>query len=127
VISNIVFELSRFLQVESVKLDGEVVEFIHNPAVGSTQLSRRGNDLVAVILPERGVLDRKSTWNLSMVAKCWRRPGSGCCMWVARGTWYPNRGWRWRTSTWNSAIRRLDARSDGESGADFSPEREPPG
>ena len=46
------FELSRFLQVESVKFDGRDVEFIHNPAVEGTQLSRRGNDIVAVILPE---------------------------------------------------------------------------
>ena len=44
----LLFELSRFLQVESVKLDGQPVEFIHNPAVEGTQLSRRGNDLVAV-------------------------------------------------------------------------------
>ena len=36
------FELSRFLQMESVTLDGEPVEFIHNPAVEGTQLSRRG-------------------------------------------------------------------------------------
>ena len=48
----LLFELSRFLQVESVKLDGQPVEFIHNPAVEGNQFWRRGNDLVAVVLPE---------------------------------------------------------------------------
>ena len=48
----LLFELSRFLQVDSVEMNGQPVEFIHNPAIEGTQLSRRGNDLVAVILPE---------------------------------------------------------------------------
>jgi hypothetical protein len=48
----LLFELSRFLQVESVEMDGHPVEFLHNPAIEGTQLARRGNDLVAVILPE---------------------------------------------------------------------------
>ena len=48
----LIFELSRFLQVDSVTLDGQAVEFIHNPALEGTQLSRRGNDVVAVVLPE---------------------------------------------------------------------------
>src|SRR5262252_3182259 len=48
----LLFELSRFLQIESLKLDGEPVEFIHNPALEGTQLARRGNDVVAVIMPQ---------------------------------------------------------------------------
>ena len=36
----VLFELSRYLQIESVKLDaGQAVEFIQNPAVEGTQLS----------------------------------------------------------------------------------------
>ncbi|HST11436.1 MAG TPA: hypothetical protein VLL05_13750, partial [Terriglobales bacterium] len=46
------FELSRFLQVKEVEVGGHPVEFINNPALDGSQLSRRGNDLVAVVFPE---------------------------------------------------------------------------
>jgi hypothetical protein len=88
----LLFELSRFLQVESVKLDGEPVEFIHNPAVEGTQLSRRANDLVAVILPEparsRQNIDLEFVYGGEVLAEA----GSGLLYVGARGTWYPNRG-----------------------------------
>ncbi len=45
------FELSRFLQIQTVEADGKPVEFIQNPALEGTRLARSGNDLVAVILP----------------------------------------------------------------------------
>ena len=51
-IAFLVFELSRFLQIQTVEADGKAVEFIQNPAVEGTRLARSGNDLVAVILPE---------------------------------------------------------------------------
>src|SRR5262249_26073553 len=47
----LVFELSRFLQVKQVKADGHAVEFIHNQALEGTELSRLGNDQIAVVLP----------------------------------------------------------------------------
>jgi hypothetical protein len=75
----LLFELSRFLQVESVKLDGEPVEFIHNPAVEGTQLSRRANDLVAVILPEparsRQNIDLEFVYGGEVLADGGLRPG----------------------------------------------------
>jgi Peptidase family M1 domain len=89
---DLVFELSRYLQIESVKLDGEPVEFIHNPAVEGTQLSRRGNDLVAVILPEPARAGQKIDLEFVYGGEVLAEAGSGLLYVGARGTWYPNRG-----------------------------------
>ncbi|MGD1081112.1 MAG: M1 family aminopeptidase [Candidatus Sulfotelmatobacter sp.] len=88
----LLFELSRFLQVESVKLDGQPVEFIHNPAVEGTQLSRRGNDLVAVVLPEPTQSGQKIDLEFVYGGEVLAEAGSGLLYVGARGTWYPNRG-----------------------------------
>ncbi len=88
----LLFELSRFLQVESVKLDGQPVEFIHNPAVEGTQLSRRGNDLVAVILPEPTRVGQKIDLEFVYGGEVLAEAGNGLLYVGARGTWYPNRG-----------------------------------
>ena len=88
----LLFELSRFLQVESVKLDSQPVEFIHNPAVEGTQLSRRGNDLVAVILPEPTWVGQKIDLEFVYGGEVLAEAGNGLLYVGARGTWYPNRG-----------------------------------
>jgi Peptidase family M1 domain len=88
----LLFELSRFLHVESVKLDGQAVEFIQNPAVEGTQLSRRGNDIVAVILPEPARDGQKIDLEFVYGGEVLAEAGSGLLYVGARGTWYPNRG-----------------------------------
>ena len=88
----LLFELSRFLQVESVTLNGQPVEFIHNPAVEGTQLSRRGNDLVAVVLPEATQTGQKIDLEFVYGGEVLAEAGSGLLYVGARGTWYPNRG-----------------------------------
>jgi hypothetical protein len=88
----LLFELSRFLQVESVKLDGQAVEFIHNPAVEGTQLSRRGNDMMAVMLPEPARAGQKIDLEFVYGGEVLAEAGSGLLYVGARGTWYPNRG-----------------------------------
>ena len=88
----LLFELSRFLQIESVKLDGRAVEFIQNPAVEGTQLSRRGNDIVAVILPEPARAGQKIDLEFVYGGEVLAEAGSGLLYVGARGTWYPNRG-----------------------------------
>jgi len=80
------------LQIESVKLDGQPVEFIHNPAVEGTQLSRRGNDLVAVILPETVKAGQKMELEFVYAGEVLAEAGSGLLYVGARGNWYPNRG-----------------------------------
>jgi hypothetical protein len=88
----LLFELSRFLQIESVTLEGQPVEFIHNPAVEGTQLSRRGNDVVAVILPKRTRAGQKLDLEFVYGGEVLAEAGSGLLYVGARGTWYPNRG-----------------------------------
>jgi hypothetical protein len=86
------FELSRFLQVKEVDVDGRAVEFINNPALEGSQLSRRGNDLVAVVFPkplrEKQVLNLKFMYSGDVLSEA----GGGLLYVGARGTWYPNRG-----------------------------------
>ena len=47
----VMFELSRYLQLKTVDLNGQALEFIQNEAVEGSQLARRGNDFVAVVFP----------------------------------------------------------------------------
>jgi hypothetical protein len=88
----LLFELSRFLQIESVEMNGQPVEFIHNPAIEGTQLSRRGNDLMAVILPEPTHGGQKIELRFVYGGEVLAEAGSGLLYVGARGTWYPNRG-----------------------------------
>ena len=86
------FELSRFLKIENVKLDGKDVEYIHNPALEGTQLARNGNDLVAVVLPEATTPGEKFELEFVYGGEVLAEAGSGLLYVGARGTWYPNRG-----------------------------------
>jgi hypothetical protein len=88
----ILLELSRFLEVETVKINGQPAEFIHNPAVEGTQLARRGNDFLAVILPEPALSGQKMELEFDYSGEVLAEAGSGLLYVGARGTWYPNRG-----------------------------------
>ncbi len=88
----LLFELSRFLQIESVKLDGRNIEFIHNPSVEGTQLARRGNDTVAVILPVPARAGQQLDLEFVYGGEVLDEAGRGLLYVGARGTWYPNRG-----------------------------------
>ncbi len=86
------FELSRFLQVKEVDVDGRPVEFINNPAIDGTQLARRGNDLVAVVFPEALRQGQKAELRFVYGGDVLSEAGGGLLYVGARGTWYPNRG-----------------------------------
>ena len=88
----LLFELSRSLKIESVLLDGKAVEFIHNPALEGTQLSRQGNDLVAVMLPEPATAGKKINLEFNYDGEVLAEAGGGLLYVGERGTWYPNRG-----------------------------------
>lgn len=88
----LLFELSRFLQIESVQLNGEPVEFIHNPALEGTQLARRGNDVMAVVMPEPLRTGQKFELTFAYAGEVLAQAGDGLLYVGARGTWYPNRG-----------------------------------
>ena len=86
------FELSRFLQVKLVEADGQPVEFIHNQALEGTRLSRRGNDLVALVFPRPLVAGQKVELRFVYGGEVISEAGGGLLYVGARGTWYPNRG-----------------------------------
>lgn len=88
----LLFELSRFLEVETVTLDGRAVEFIHNPALEGTQISRRGNDTLAVVLPETARTGQKFSLEFVYGGEVLADVGPGLLYVGERGTWYPNRG-----------------------------------
>lgn len=88
----LLFELSRFLEVTNVKMDGQPVEFIHNAAVEGTELARSGNDFVAVILPQPARAGQKMELEFDYAGDVLEQEGSGLLYVGARGMWYPNRG-----------------------------------
>jgi hypothetical protein len=88
----LVFELSRFLKIQTVEQDGHAVEFIQNPAVEGTRLARSGNDLVAVILSAPARKGQKIQLRFVYGGEVLAEAGKGLLYVGARGTWYPNRG-----------------------------------
>lgn len=86
------FELSRALKIERVEVDGEAVEFVHNPSLEGTQLARRGNDLVAVVFRRPLHAGQKLLLHFVYEGDVLAEAGKGLLYVGARGTWYPNRG-----------------------------------
>jgi hypothetical protein len=86
------FELSRYLQLRSVTADGVPLEFIQNPAVQGGELSRRGNDFMAVVFPEPLEVGRRVQLHFTYGGKVLSDAGGGLLYVGARGTWFPNRG-----------------------------------
>ena len=88
----VLFELSRYLQVKQIEYQGQSLEFLQNEAVEGSELSRRGNDTIAVVFPaplQPGAnFPLKFSYSGSVLADA----GGGLLYVGARGTWYPNRG-----------------------------------
>jgi hypothetical protein len=88
----VLFELSRYLQLKKVEYEGQPLEFIQNEAVEGSELSRRGNDTIAVVFPaplQPGAhFALRFTYSGSVLSDA----GGGLFFVGARGTWYPNRG-----------------------------------
>jgi hypothetical protein len=87
----VLFELSRFLQVQSVEADGQPVEFIHNPTLEGSDLARRGDDQIAVIFPKPLRTGQKVVLRFVYSGDVLSDAGGGLVYVGARGTWYPNR------------------------------------
>ena len=88
----LMFELSRYLQLKSVESDGMPLEYIQNEAIEGSQLSRRGNDQVAVVFPEPLALGTTLRLTFTYSGAVLSDAGGGLFYVGARGTWYPNRG-----------------------------------
>lgn len=91
-----VFELSRFLHVDQVwevTSHGEQpVEFLQNPAVRGSQRERRGNDIVAVVMPTSPPAGQRLQLRFRYAGDVLLDAGGGLLYVGARGTWFPNRG-----------------------------------
>jgi len=88
----VLFELSRFLQIKQVAADGQPVEYIHNQAVEGTQLSRRGNDLVAVVFAQPLQSGQRLELRFVYGGEVLSEAGAGLWYVGARGVWFPNLG-----------------------------------
>lgn len=88
----LMFELSRHLQVKSVEMDGNPLEFIQNEAIEGSQLERQGNDLVAVVFPQPLVVGAQLKLKFAYSGSVLSDAGGGLFYVGARGIWYPNRG-----------------------------------
>ena len=88
----LLFELSRYLKMDSVRMDGRPVDFIQNEALEGTQLRRKGNDLVAVVFPAPLETGQKLKLVFSYAGDVLSEAGIGLLYVGERGTWYPNFG-----------------------------------
>jgi hypothetical protein len=88
----VLFELSRYLQVSKVEMNGTALEFIQNEAVEGSELQRRGNDVVAVVFPEPLALGSRFLLRFTYAGSVLSDAGGGLVYVGARGTWYPNHG-----------------------------------
>lgn len=88
----LLFELSRLLQVKSVEADGHPVEFIHNQAIEGSQLARRGNDALAVFLPQTLTLGKPVLLTVEYSGAVLSEAANGLLYVGEHGTWYPNIG-----------------------------------
>ncbi len=88
----LVFELSRFLRLSRVEAGGRPLEFLQNEALEGTALSRRGNDLVAVIFPQPLRSGEHLQLTFAYAGDVLSEAGGGLMYVGARGVWYPNRG-----------------------------------
>ena len=91
-VRTLVFELSRYLKVSSVETDTTPVEFIQNESLEGGDLARRGNDLVAVVLPQSLHAGEKLNLRFHYAGGVLSEAGGGLMYVGARGTWYPTLG-----------------------------------
>ena len=88
----LLFELSRYLKVDAVEVDGHAVDFVQNPAIEGSHLQRRGNDLVAVVFPARLTTGQELKLNFRYAGDVLADAGNGLLYVGARGTWFPSFG-----------------------------------
>ena len=88
----LMFELSRYLKIDTVRIDGRLLDFIQNEALAGTQLRRKGNDLVAVVFPRPIETGQKLKLIFTYAGDVLSEAGSGLLYVGERGTWYPNFG-----------------------------------
>jgi hypothetical protein len=88
----IVLELSRYLKLAEVAMNGKPVEFIQNEAISGSDLARRGDDLIGIVLPGPLVKDHPVKLSFKYSGPVMFNAGGELLYVGSRGTWYPNPG-----------------------------------
>ncbi len=88
----LVFELSRWLRLEEVRLAGTPLAWLQNVAISGSDLARHGDDLVTVILPRLLVSGERLQLHFRYAGNVMQQAAPGLVYVGERGTWYPNRG-----------------------------------
>jgi hypothetical protein len=88
----LILELSRYLKLSDVRVNGAPAEFIQNDAITGSDLSRRGDDLIGVVMPAPLEKDRPIKLQFKYSGPVMFNAGNDVIYVGARGTWYPNVG-----------------------------------
>jgi hypothetical protein len=88
----VVLELSRYLKLAEVRVNGTPAEFIQNEAISGSDLSRRGDDLIGVVMPAPLERERPVKLAFKYSGPVMFSAGGELIYVGARGTWYPNLG-----------------------------------
>jgi Peptidase family M1 domain len=88
----VVMELSRYLKLTEARVNGAPAEFIQNEAISGSELSRRGDDLIGLVLPAPLEKDKPVKLSFKYSGPVMFNAGGELIYVGARGTWYPNMG-----------------------------------
>jgi hypothetical protein len=88
----VILDLSRYLKLTEVRVNGEPAEFIQNEAISGSDLSRRGDDLIGVVFPTPLEKDHPVKLAFKYAGPVMFNAGGELIYVGARGTWYPNVG-----------------------------------
>jgi hypothetical protein len=88
----VILELSRYLKLTEVRVNGAPAEFIQNEAISGSDLSRRGDDLIGVVMPVPLEKGRPVKLQFKYSGPVMFDAGGDVIYVGARGTWYPNVG-----------------------------------
>ncbi|MGH9568612.1 MAG: hypothetical protein ACRD4F_03170, partial [Candidatus Angelobacter sp.] len=88
----VILELSRYLRISEVRMDGQPIEFIQNEAISGSDLARRGDDLIELVFPKPLEPGRPVRLSFKYAGPVMIDEGGDLLYVGARGTWYPNAG-----------------------------------
>src|SRR5579859_5837316 len=88
----VVLELSRYLKLAEARVNGAAVEFIQNESMSGSDLARRGDDLIGVVLPEPLQKDKPVRLAFKYSGPVMFNAGNDLIYVGSRGIWYPNVG-----------------------------------
>lgn len=88
----VILELSRYLHISEVRMNGQPIEFIQNEAISGSDLARRGDDLIEIVFPQPLQAGEHDRLTFKYAGPVMLDEGNGLVYIGSRGTWYPNAG-----------------------------------